>query len=99
MTPRQLQLFRFVRDTIERTGEAPTYPEMREALGCASHGNIHAILTGIIERGHLVRVPATKRGLRLATQPSNPLRAVAFRMEDDILVKRFTLTPAGWVAE
>lgn len=98
MTPRQLQLFRFVRDTIERTGQAPTYPEMAAALGCTSHGNVHALLDSIIERGHLVRIPATKRGLRLAAQSPTPM-AVAFRWEDDKLVRRFTLTPAGWVAE
>ena len=96
MTPRQASLFRFIRDTIAERGEAPTYPEMMEAVGARSTSQVNHLVTMLVERGHIIRIAGMKRGLRLPPQPQTPKGAVAFRMEDDELVERYRLTEAGW---
>jgi repressor LexA len=65
MTRRQKEALDFIRARLEATGIAPSYEEIREALGLKSRSNSHAIINRLMEDGHLVRRPGCARSLRL----------------------------------
>jgi SOS-response transcriptional repressor LexA len=70
MTERQLQLLRFIRNTVVHYGKGPTFKEMREYMGVASDQAIMDVLKvlkreGFIkqERGKLRGILVTSRGM------------------------------------
>ena len=65
LTPRQRTAFTFIEGYIAATGTAPTISEIRDALGNKSNGPTHKIVTGIVRRGYLKRLPRQARALAL----------------------------------
>ena len=63
LTKRQRDALAFIRQSSVKRGYAPSYDEIAEALGIKSKSNVHVLVTGLVERGHLVRVPNAKRSL------------------------------------
>lgn len=70
-TPRQLELLRYIESYSVERGLSPTFQEMQEFLGVGSKGNIHRIVSGLIERGALERTPGRTRALRIV-KPHTP---------------------------
>ena len=66
MTPRQAELLRIVERHIMATGMAPTYDEMRDALGVSGKSVVHGLIDELIGDGRLIRRPGKARGLDLA---------------------------------
>jgi SOS-response transcriptional repressor LexA len=64
MTPRQQQLVEFIR-RASATGRAPTYHEMREALGLRSLAYLRRTLARLQARGVLTRDVARWRSVRV----------------------------------
>lgn len=61
--PRELgyrgcQVLAFVRDTIEHEGTAPSYGQIRDALGFQHKGHVHHVIVRLEKRGLLSRVGA-----------------------------------------
>jgi len=48
---------------------APSFDEMREALGLKSKSGIHRLITGLVERGYLERLPNRARALEIKKLP------------------------------
>tara|TARA_Y100000310_G_scaffold242266_1_gene246409 strand:+ start:2362 stop:2679 length:318 start_codon:yes stop_codon:yes gene_type:complete len=65
LTPRQRTAFEFIAAYIEATGSAPTIVEVRAALGNKSKGSTHRIVSAIVDRGYLKRLPRQARALAL----------------------------------
>lgn len=65
LTPRQKVVFDFIRDHIQENETAPSIDEIRKALGYASKGCTHKIVTAIVDRGYLKRTRGQWRSLAL----------------------------------
>lgn len=66
LTPRQLEVLRFVETRIEATGVAPTMQEIGRALGVSSVATVHKHLEHLHRRGRLRREYKRHRGSRPA---------------------------------
>lgn len=66
MTKLQKRLLDFIRGQLEATGVAPSFEEMREALGLKGKGQVHALILRLEERGKITRLPRQARGIALA---------------------------------
>lgn len=68
MTARQRDLFMFVKTYIVQYGFAPSFEEMKSALGLASKAGIHRMIAGLEGRGFLTHAPRRARSIRLVSQ-------------------------------
>ncbi|MEE9218314.1 MAG: transcriptional repressor LexA [Acidobacteriota bacterium] len=77
-TPRQLQVYEFLRSYIRRHGCAPTYEEIRHHFGFRSYNAVQKHLRALAERGAL-RSPwkGRKRALTLVEPPPHALAQAA----------------------
>lgn len=66
LSPRSRQVYRFLRDYMEREGQAPLLEEIADALGIRSKGVIHRYLQTLEKEGLIERLPGRHRGIRLA---------------------------------
>lgn len=65
LTRNQRQLLSFLRDEHARTGQMPTFEEMRRHVGLASKSGIARLLAGLEERGHIRRLPNRARSIEV----------------------------------
>lgn len=65
MTKNQSKLLAFIREYIEHNNIAPSYDDMRTALGLKSKSGIHTLLTGLEERGYIRRLKAKTRAIEV----------------------------------
>lgn len=77
MTPRQVELYDFIRDFTDEMGYPPTFDEMRCALGLKSKENITRILNSLEEKGKLRRDKARARSVEILDDPRNAVVAAA----------------------
>ncbi len=69
LTRKQHDLLRFIHERIEETGVAPSFDEMKEALGLKSKSGVHRLVTALEERGFLRRLPHRARALEVLRLP------------------------------
>ena len=65
LTPRQREIWSFVRDYSDRHGYPPTVREIGEAVGLASPSTVHAHLANLERAGLLRRDPTKPRALEI----------------------------------
>jgi repressor LexA len=65
LTKRQQDTLNFIRQYIEKNGEAPLVTEIAEGLGIASQGTTHRYIQALIDGGYLERLTGRTRGLQL----------------------------------
>jgi repressor LexA len=56
LTHRQKDLYDFIDKTYRETGVSPSFAEMMEATGLKSKSGVHRLITGLEERGFIVRL-------------------------------------------
>jgi len=69
LTKKQKELLLFIHDRMQEGDIAPSFDEMREALGLKSKSGIHRLITGLVERGYLERLPNRARALEVKRLP------------------------------
>ncbi len=69
LTPKQHQLLRFIQQRLAESGVAPSFEEMKEALGLRSKSGIHRLITALEERGFIRRLPNRARAVELLRPP------------------------------
>ncbi len=69
LTRKQHDLLRFIHERLEETGVAPSFDEMKEALGLKSKSGVHRLVTALEERGFLRRLPHRARALEVLRLP------------------------------
>lgn len=69
LTARQAEAHRFIFEFMRTNGEAPTYDEMIVGLGWKSRSNIHRVLTGLEERGFIMRTHLRPRNMIILRKP------------------------------
>lgn len=71
LTKKQKDLLIFIHNRMKSGDVAPSFDEMREALHLKSKSGIHRLITGLVERGYLERLPHRARALEVKKLPDN----------------------------
>ena len=76
LTKKQKDLLLFIHERMGAGDIAPSFDEMRDALKLKSKSGIHRLITGLVERGYLERLPHRARALEVKKLPEgyNPNR-------------------------
>ncbi len=69
LTRKQHQLLTFINERLNETGVAPSFDEMKDALGLKSKSGIHRLITGLEERGFIRRLAHRARALEVLRLP------------------------------
>lgn len=65
LTPKQLKCYKAMEAYKAKNGVMPSYRELMELLGLNSLSGIHRMITGMEERGAVVRFHNRARAIRL----------------------------------
>jgi repressor LexA len=71
LTKKQRDLLLFINERIGGGDIAPSFDEMRDALGLKSKSGIHRLITALVERGYIERLPHRARALKVVKLPEN----------------------------
>ncbi|MBC8159548.1 MAG: hypothetical protein H8E94_09490 [Alphaproteobacteria bacterium] len=66
MTPRHKECLDFIKTFWEEKGYAPSYDEIRVALGAKSKASVSGLLSKLEGRGYIKRIPNLARSVRVA---------------------------------
>ncbi|MCC2603551.1 transcriptional repressor LexA [Sphingopyxis yananensis] len=69
LTAKQHELLRFIQQRFDDGGISPSFEEMKEALGLKSKSGIHRLISALVERGFLRRLPNRARALEVIRLP------------------------------
>ncbi|MGY9000128.1 MAG: LexA family protein, partial [Rhodospirillales bacterium] len=61
LTNKQYELLIFINDSLIKSGVCPSFDEMKEALDLKSKSGIHRLITGLVERRFIRRLPHRAR--------------------------------------
>ncbi len=71
LTRKQYELLMYIQDRLTNTGVSPSFEEMKDALGQKSKSGIHRLITGLVEREFIRRLPHRARALEILKLPEN----------------------------
>ncbi len=66
LTRRQLEIYEFLKEQLDRFPHPPTLDELCEALGLSSRGSLHKQIQALVEAGLIEPMHNLRRGIRLA---------------------------------
>ncbi len=69
LTRKQKDLLLFIHERMQQGDVAPSFEEMKEALGLKSKSGIHRLISARVERGYLERLPHRARALEVRKLP------------------------------
>lgn len=69
LTKKQRDLLLYIHNHMTGDDIAPSFEEMKEALGLKSKSGIHRLITALEERGYIERLPHRARALRIIRLP------------------------------
>ncbi|MCB9979093.1 MAG: transcriptional repressor LexA [Rhodospirillales bacterium] len=69
LTKKQRDLLVFIHERMQSGEVAPSFDEMRAALGLKSKSGIHRLINGLVERSYLERLPHRARALSVRRLP------------------------------
>lgn len=69
LTKKQRDLLIMIHERLAQGDVAPSFDEMREALGLKSKSGIHRLINALVERGFLERLPHKARALHVRRLP------------------------------
>ena len=71
LTKKQYELLKFLNIKIQTNGVAPSFEEMKNAIGLKSKSGIHRLITSLEERGFIRRLPHRARAVEILKLPEN----------------------------
>lgn len=81
LTKKQYELLRFLNNKIKTNGVAPSFEEMKNAVGLKSKSGIHRLITSLEERGFVRRLPHKARALEILKLPENINQPIKLKHE------------------
>lgn len=69
LTKKQRDLLLYIHEKMTEGDVPPSFEEMKEALGLKSKSGIHRLITGLVERGYIERLPHRARALEIKKLP------------------------------
>ncbi len=77
LTRKQHELLLFIHRHLGEQGVSPSFDEMKDALGLKSKSGIHRLITALVERGFIHRLPHRARAVEVLRLPEDLAPAVA----------------------
>ena len=69
LTQKQRELLLFIHESISKNGITPSFEEMKDALNLHSKSGIHRLITALVERGYIERLPNRARAIEIRRLP------------------------------
>ncbi len=69
LTSKQHELLLLIDNRLKTSGISPSFDEMKEALGLKSKSGVHRLITALVERGFIRRLPNRARALEVLRMP------------------------------
>lgn len=69
LTKKQNELLLYIHESMKDSDVAPSFEEMKEALGLKSKSGIHRLISSLVERGYIERLPHRARALEIKRLP------------------------------
>lgn len=69
LTKKQAELLSYIETYSATERVAPSFEEMKVALGIKSKSGVHRVITALVERGYLNRMPNRVRALEVVRAP------------------------------
>ena len=80
LTRKQFELLRFINERLKESGVPPSFDEMKDALDLKSKSGIHRLITALVERGFIRRLPHRARAIEVIKLPENEVAQTQKRM-------------------
>lgn len=77
LTRKQHELLLYIDARLSETGISPSFEEMKEALDLKSKSGVHRLISALVERGFIRRLPNRARALEVLKTPEAKAPAVA----------------------
>lgn len=77
LTSKQKELLLFIHDRMQADGVPPSFDEMKDALDLKSKSGIHRLITALVERGFIRRLPHRARAIEVLKLPDTSSVALA----------------------
>lgn len=71
LTQKQKQLLVFIHERMQDSGVPPSFDEMKDALDLKSKSGIHRLITALVERGFIRRLPHRARAIEVIKLPDD----------------------------
>jgi repressor LexA len=71
LTEKQKELLLFIHERMQEKGVPPSFDEMKDALDLKSKSGIHRLITALVERGFIRRLPHRARAIEVIRLPEN----------------------------
>lgn len=71
LTQKQKVLLLFIHERMQDTGVPPSFDEMKDALDLKSKSGIHRLITALVERGFIRRLPHRARAIEVIKLPES----------------------------
>src|SRR5918999_1801351 len=71
LTRKQYDLLHFIHQRLQKDGVPPSFDEMKEALDLRSKSGIHRLITALVERGFIRRLPHRERAIEIVRLPES----------------------------
>jgi repressor LexA len=75
LTEKQRDLLLFIHGRMQERGVPPSFDEMKDALDLKSKSGIHRLITALVERGFIRRLPHRARAIEVIKLPENQASA------------------------
>ncbi len=79
LTEKQKELLLFIHERMQEKGVPPSFDEMKDALDLKSKSGIHRLITALVERGFIRRLPHRARAIEVIRLPENSGEARGIR--------------------
>lgn len=97
LTQKQKDLLLFINDRMRETGVPPSFDEMKDALELKSKSGIHRLITALVERGFIRRLPHRARAIEVIKLPEDVANAASrqSKQQDDPAYRQHSGSLAG----
>ncbi len=77
LTKKQKDLLMFIHERMSQDDIPPSFEEMKNALGLKSKSGIHRLISALVERGYIQRLPHRARALEIIRLPDGMNKTAA----------------------
>ncbi len=84
LTPKQMEVFTFLDQSISKSGVCPSYREIAKACNLTSISNISFHINSLEARGFIRKIPFKKRAIEILKKPANQ-KETEFVVTDEMI--------------
>jgi repressor LexA len=94
LTSKQKELLLFIHERMQADGVPPSFDEMKDALDLKSKSGIHRLITALVERGFIRRLPHRARAIEVLKLPETSSVAVTAASTSQAEPRRIGFQPS-----